>query len=511
VSVDRSLWAELKRRKVFRVAVLAWPAAVMRHLAVVSCATMLTCAAAVSAAPPRLADDPRVSDAIQLWAEWVEYQAAINRVPGVSLGIVHDQELLATRAFGLANPATGSPVTADTLFSICSISKLFTSIAVMQQRDAGKLRLDDPVAWHLDWFNIDNVHTDGEPITVRGLLSHAAGLPRESDFPYWTDPDYPFPTREQIRQRLGEQQTLYPAARYYQYSNLGLTLAGEIVVETSGETFDAYIRNHILAPLDMSSTFTEIPVELHGQRLAVGHTALRRDGTRAVVAPFRARGIAPAAGFASSVTDLAKFAMWQFRVLDQGDDALRSASLREMHRVQWVDPDWKTTRGLGFGVLRKGERTFVRHSGECPGYYSEFRLEPATRIGVIVLSNAIGAEVGFYAAKALDLVGPAVSAALDAPGDAPERDAGLDRYTGVYDSIWDQAAVVRWGDGLAILDLTSRDPRNDLQVLRRTGEHAFQRVRSDDQSPGETVVFEVGEDGAVRRFQQHSIWLDKVR
>ena len=86
----------------------------------------------------------------------------------------------------------------------------------MQLRDAGRLRLDDRVADHLDWLDIQDRHPDGEPITVRGLLTHAAGLPRESDFPYWTDPDFPFPTREQLRARLGDQETLYPASRYFQ-------------------------------------------------------------------------------------------------------------------------------------------------------------------------------------------------------------------------------------------------------------------------------------------------------
>jgi hypothetical protein len=93
----------------------------------------------------------------------------------------------------------------------------------------------------------------------------------------------------------------------------------------------------------------------------------------------------------------------------------------------------------------------------------------------------------------------------------PPRDPVLERYTGVYANIWGQDAVVRWGDGLAILDLRSRDPKNDMELLRHTGEHTFRRVRGDDGSLGETVHFQVGEDGAVRRFQQHSIWMDKVR
>jgi CubicO group peptidase (beta-lactamase class C family) len=375
--------------------------------------------------PVKVGDDPQVRDAFALWAEWVEYQASLARVPGVSLGLVQDQEVVGTRGFGYANPAQELPATADTIYSICSISKLFTAVGVMQQRDAGRLRLDDRVADHLDWFGIRDRHPDGEAITVRGLLTHASGLPRESDFPYWTDPDYPFPTREQLRARLGGQETLYPASRYFQYSNLGLALAGELIVSTSGQDYDDYIRARILGPLGMASTWTDIPVELHGGRMAVGHTTLQRDGTRAVVAPFEARGIAPSAGFASTVNDLAKFAMWQFRVLGaESDPLLRPASLREMHRVQWIDPDWNTTWGLGFSVVREGNRTFVRHSGGCPGYFSEFRLDPRDRIGAIVLSNAIGTEVRFYAAKAFDLVGPAIVAARSRTAPAPQRDAG---------------------------------------------------------------------------------------
>src|SRR5206468_10033186 len=128
---------------------------------------------------------------------------------------------------GYADPTTKRPADADTIYSICSISKLFTSIAAMQLRDAGKLRLDDPVAKHLPWFTIKRSPADGAEITIEGLLTHAAGLPREAEGPYWTEAT--FPTHEQIVDGLRSQETLYPAEQYFQYSNLGLTLAGEIV------------------------------------------------------------------------------------------------------------------------------------------------------------------------------------------------------------------------------------------------------------------------------------------
>lgn len=470
-------------------------------------------AAAADSGTRKIADDPRVGDAVRAWREWVEYQAATDGVPGMSVGVVHDQELLASDAFGFADPAAGTPARPETLYSICSISKLFTSIAVLQLRDAGKLRLDDAVAEHLPWFDLQDVHPDDEAITVRGLLTHSSGLPRESDFPYWSEPDYPFPTHDQIVARLKQQKTLYPASRFFQYSNLGLTLAGEIVAADSGQPFAEYVRAHILDPLGMTDTFTEVPMELRGGRLAVGHGATRRDGSRAVIAPFQVRGIAPAAGFASNVPDLAKFASWQFRLLGEGgDEVLRASTLREMQRVHWVDPDWETTWGLGFEVERVGERTLVGHSGGCPGYYTYVRLEPATKIAVIALTNAIGSDIGLYTAKAFDLVAPAIAKALDDPQGAPERDPALDRYVGVYDSIWGQSAIVRWEDGLAQIWLGSRDPKKSLERLAKSGEHAFRRIREDDEAqPGEEIVFELAEDGSVRRFAQHSNWYVKVR
>jgi CubicO group peptidase (beta-lactamase class C family) len=489
----------------------------IRSTIVVLCCLAAVLSLGVSAhaqeGPPRkLADDPRVSDALAAWSEWVEFQLAVNGVPGASVAVVHDQELLLADAFGLANRETGVEASTDTIFSICSNSKLFTSIGVMQLRDAGRLRLDDPVSKYLEWFDIEDIHPDDEPITLRRILTHSSGLPRESDFPYWSGPDFVFPTHDQIVERLSEQSTLYPSGRYFQYSNLGLTLAGEIVAATSGRTFDDYIRAEILDPLGMADTFTEIPAELHGGRLAIGYSARNRDGTRDALPLFQVRGIAPAAGFASTVEDLAGFASWQFRLLGEGgDEVLRAATLREMQRVHWVDPDWETTWGLGFVVVRAGDSTMVGHGGGCPGYISQVMLQPSAKLAVIVLTNAIGAEVRLFVEQAFKLVGPAVAAALAEPDGAPKRDPELDRYVGVYDTEWGQHAVVRWGEGLAAVALNGRDPAAGIEKLRKVGEHTFRWIRDDDGSLGETVVFEVDADGRVLRSRQHSNWSVKVR
>ncbi len=459
-----------------------------------------------------LAEDPRVVDAVTAWETWVEYQLATQRIPGASTGVVYDQEVLSMRGYGQANPEAQIPATPDTIFSICSISKLFTSVTLMQLRDEGRVRLDNPVFEYLDWFSIRDVHPDDEEITVRSILSHSSGLPRESDYPYWSDPDFHFPTRQEIKDRVGDQSTLYPASRYYQYSNLGLTLAGEIVTAVSGQDFHDRVREVVLEPLEMSSTFSEIPVQEWGKQLALGYSEIGREGTRRALPLFQARGIAPAAGFASTVSDMTRFAKWQFRLLGDGErEILQSSTLREMQRVQWMDPDWETTRGLGFGVYRSDGTTYVGHGGACPGYYSRFLLEPKTKVGVIVLTNAIGSPVELFTERGHQLIGPAIEKAKDNPDDIPARDPELDRYVGIYDSAWGQTAVLRWNDGLAVLWLSTRNPKESLTELEKTGEHTFRRVRKDDKSLGEEFFFDVAEDGTVVRFKQHSNWDIKIR
>ncbi len=451
---------------------------------------------------------PKVRQALTLLTGWLDGQRAYEEIPGVSAAIVDDQTVLWAGGFGLADPGRDAPATAETVYSICSISKLFTSVAVMQLRDAGKTRLDDPIEKHLPWVTIEKTFAGAPPITVEGILTHSAGLPRESDYPYWSAPDFRFPTREQIQARIGEQQTLYRSAERFQYSNLGLTLAGELVAALSGESYDAYVRRSILQPLGLASTYPEMPRELIGSRLALGHSAVTREGVRKPVPFFETRGIAPAAGYASTVSDLARFAAWQFRILDTGEsEVLPANTLREMHRVHWVDPDWETHWGLGFSVSRAKDRTFVGHGGSCPGFRSQLQLQTDQRIATVFMANASGVNTGRYTQGMYDIMAPAILAARKDTSAAKPHDPSLDRYAGTYsDFPWGgETLVVPWDDGLALLSLPSNDPMQALTRLKRVPgrEHTFRRVRRDD-SLAEEVRFEVGADGRAARFWHHS-------
>src|SRR5262245_8253018 len=282
--------------------------------------TPLVVALSLAAPAPEVGSDPKVKEALELATAWLEAQRAFDQIPGVSAAIVHDQEVLWSGGFGAADLASGTTAGADTIYSICSISKLFTSVALMQQRDLGRLRLDDPVSRHLPWFRLARAEGEGE-VTVEGLLTHASGVPRESDFPYWSG-EFRFPTREEIVRRVAEQPALYAPERHFQYSNLGLTLAGEVASAAAKQPYDALVRQRVLEPLGMSSTTSEMPEAERGKRLATGYSSLSREGKREALPFFRTNGISPAAGFASTASDLARFAAWQLRLLSKGGEEI---------------------------------------------------------------------------------------------------------------------------------------------------------------------------------------------
>lgn len=455
-------------------------------------------------------EDPRFQQALDLFEVWLDARMDYEKIPAVSVGLVHDQDLVWAKGYGYAHPEAGVEATPSTMYSICSISKLFTSIGVMQQRDAGKLRLDDAVSDVLPWYDLEQAYPGGPPVRVEGILTHSSGLPRESAQPYWTGPEFPFPTREEIIDGLSDQETLYPGERYFQYSNLGMALAGQIVEEASGMTYDDYIRAEILDPLGMSDTYTDIPEQHKGGRYATGYGRLGRDGVRTEAPFFQAHGIAPAAGFSSTVEDLARLASWQFRLLENGGtEILDVNTLREMHRVHWVDPDFDSMWGLGFAVAeRDGERT-VGHGGSCPGFRTTFQLVPAKKLAGIAMMSAQANPSDVWA-RMMSTVGAALESIRSDPGGGTARPASLAEYEGLYESNWGETAILRWDDSLISVGLPTNNPVDAMTKLRRTADDTFQRVR-DDGELGEAYIFQRDDSGAIESYTVHGNFSRKVR
>ena len=448
-------------------------------------------------------------EAFKLIDVWLEAQKDYSDYPGISLAILKDQELLYTTAFGNSNAEEKVAMLPSTLSSICSISKLFTSVAIMKLYDEGKLRLDDEIQDILPGFNLKQAFPDSGPITIRSILTHSSGLPRESDYPYWNGPDFKFPDTSEFEVKLGEQETLYPASTNFQYSNLGISLLGKIVEEISGLPYEEYVKNHILIPLALKQTRPTMPKDLYGKELAVGYSALDRKHNRERLNLFDAAAITPAAGFSSSVLDLAKFASWQFRLLENNKtEILKPSTLRYMQMVQWVNPDFGTTWGLGFHVFEgNGKSKWVGHNGSCPGYQSTLIINPKSKLGYSVMINANGTNpIGV----AFD-VHSILQKSEEIKDFTSKYENSLEDFAGFYGSQpWNSESYIStWNGKLVSIDLPTDSPSDAMTFYEEVGKDEFARLREDG-SKAETIQFQRNSNGKITSYKVHGFIAERI-
>jgi len=433
-----------------------------------------------------VADHPDVLAAERLFSAWVDGQMAYRGLPGIAVGVVHDQELIWAKGFGFADVAAKTPVTPATKFRMASHSKLFTATAIMQLRDAGKLRLDDPVSKYLPWFKMKPADGDDTEVTIEALVTHGSGLPREAGS-HWSN--FNFPDAVEVRRIAGEGRAVYPPDTRFKYSNLAFTIAAMVVEQISGEPFAAYVQKHIYDPLGM--TASSIDRDVPG--LATGYGRRMPDGSRAKMPFIDARAMAGATGVTSTVEDMAKFVSSQFqpRILSRG-------AQRQMHRVRLLENNWQSGYAVGFSVRRFQDRVYVGHGGSYPGYKTQTYIQLDDKVGVIVLTNGDDAEPGAIADQLLTTVGAAVGRAA-AVKKAPVWDVSWSRFTGLYRSGNSDTRVIEMNKEL--VTMTPNGAAASVQGrLRPLGDGTF-RLESPTggTAVGEIVRF-VEENGRVVRM-----------
>ncbi len=475
-----------------------------KFLAFIVVAVAMLAVPSVRAHEP-VAHHPLVRSNIELLEAWIESQMAYKAIPGMCLAIVHDQDIVYMHAFGYADIEAERKTAPETLYRIASHSKLFTAISIMQLRDAGKLDLDDSVEKYLPWFKLSGKDTVGPPVSIRHLLTHSSGVPRDAGLPYWID--FKFPTTEEIIQRLPGQKTVFPTETEWKYSNLAFTLLGEVVAAVSGQPYEDYVSENIFQPLGMSNsgvTLSSIDIT----QLAKGYGRRLPDGSRQEMPVVDAKGMAAAAGITSSVVDMARFVSWQFRTLDDKDDeVLKPSTLREMQRIQWLDPKWTAGWGLAFHLRKTEDRLLVGHSGGYPGFKTSTYCSPDEKIGVIVFSNSLDAQP--YPGEPLSVVDRAFEWVGDAIAKSKDDlkpmtpEATWKPLSGTYRNIWSDIQVLGLDGALVALDITNPNPKSTVSKLEpiEKSETTFRVMEGNPFfSLGDIVSFTLGEDGKAVRM-----------
>ncbi|MCZ7423901.1 serine hydrolase [Verrucosispora sp. WMMA2121] len=298
-----------------------------------------------------------------------------GRAPSLIIGVVRDGALAHLAAAG-----TQPPPDADLQYRIGSITKTMTAVLVMQERDAGRLALDDPLRRHLP-----EAAAAGQ-VTLRQLLGHAGGLQREPDGPWWERNEGVDLTT--LLTGFTDAKLAYPPYRFWHYSNLAFGLLGGVLERTTGTPWSQLVRQRILEPLGLRrTTYAAAEPFARGYVLHPWHDTLR-DEPRT-----DSRAMAPAGQLWSTVTDLAR---WAAFLADPDPAVLSPATVEEMCApVILSDLDaWRGGYGLGIQLTRDGDRVHVGHGGSMPGYVATLAVHRPSRTGVVGFANSYGFRTG---------------------------------------------------------------------------------------------------------------------
>lgn len=353
------------------------------------------CSSALSAGPVR--PGPHVSqpegrheltpEDVTAWLDG-KIPDALNRgdFPGAVVTVVHGGRVLVTRGYGYAaTGADGEPrraVDADTLFRIASVSKLATSISVMQLVERGELDLDVDISAYTD-VKIPRRYPGD--ITLRHLLTHTAGFEEHAGNPE-KEPDLDSYIRQDPPMQVFAPGTT-PA-----YSNYGMSLAGYIVERVSGEVFEDYVREHVLEPAGMdSSTFDQPLPERLADRVTNGYKTSAGQAQ-----PFEEMPDSPAGSLTVSGADAGKFMLAMLNHSQGG------ALLKEGTWQQMFSPGLGADQlgmlaegkqmGLGFFDENRNGYRIVGHSGYANSFHADLEVYPDNGSGVFVAVNGEGKD-----------------------------------------------------------------------------------------------------------------------
>jgi CubicO group peptidase (beta-lactamase class C family) len=330
---------------------------------------------------------------------YIEKQLDAFNIPGAVLAIVEGDQIVHIKGFGVSSPNSTTP-TPQTPFAICSLTKSFTALAVMQLVEAGKIELDAPVQLYLPWFRLADPQAAAQ-ITVRHLLVQSSGLSQATGWKTMVNfDDSPDASEKQARE-LASFKPNRPVGSAFEYSNTNYNLLGLIIEAASGEKYADYVQNHIFAPLDMTHTYTSKAVAKQNG-MSTGYISWFGIPVAVPDLP-NPNGSLPSGQIISSAEDIAHYLIAQ---LNGGryEDAqiLSQEGIAEMHSPG-VDANSMGVDlgdyGMGWIITPTSQGNRIWHDGTMPDYFSYMALLPEHNRGMVLLVNANHLVINFALAE----------------------------------------------------------------------------------------------------------------
>jgi CubicO group peptidase (beta-lactamase class C family) len=315
-------------------------------------------------------------------------------VPGAAIALIQKGRVVWARGYGFGNVASGTRVSAETVFNVGSISKSPTAWAVMQLVDQGKVDLDRPVDSYLKRWHLPASSFDNRQVTVRRLLSHTSGISNHN-FHGW-DPESPLPPIEDSlsgKTGTGEVQVVVAPGSGFRYSGANYAILQLLVEEVSGQRFQDYMRANVFQRLQMSNSQYGLPSKFR-QVMATPY-----DGLGNAIPILRYNELS-AAGLTTTLRDLAKFAAAGLRGPAgeaAGRGVVKEQSIAQMQspapNSQWADRDpFGPAPQYGFGyTVRPAQfvgKVGIGHGGSNSGWESFYQIVPSTGDGIVIMTNS---------------------------------------------------------------------------------------------------------------------------
>ncbi|PWS26116.1 hypothetical protein DHW03_15065 [Pedobacter yonginense] len=304
-----------------------------------------------------------------------------SHVVGAAIALVDDQSVLWSSGFGYADLGKMRKVNAETMFSIQSISKMFTATAFLIAVENNRINLDDPLLEYYPSFRIKSRYKTQEvpKITFRHLLSHRAGLLQEA--PLGNNYDTVHYSFEKHVESMNDSWLRFPVGKFYSYSNMGFDLVGYVLSKQSNMTFPDYMNKTLFTPLGMkNSTYDQQQVYNTGN-FAKGYIE-SEELPKTYIADLAGGGLY------SNVNEMAKFISFHLNDCKLGKDPLISSELHsQMYSVQYPLKNQSSGYGLGVRVKPYHGATLVQHAGGGYGYRAIQGWIPQYKIGVVILTN----------------------------------------------------------------------------------------------------------------------------
>ncbi len=325
--------------------------------------------ATLLAGPARLAHADSVDD-------YLKAQMAARHIPGLSVAVVQDGQVVKTAAYGVSDVSAKTPATLDTRFILGSCTKPFTAVAVLQLVEAGKVSLDAPIARYLD-----GLPAAWSAITVRELMTHTSGLPNYRQFLNYaklSDPKYH--QSGSVVALLADKPLDFPPGTKYEYSNTNYHLLAQIIEKVSGQTYEEFLSSHQFQAAGMTAPrLAALPALLPSQAAGYNWDGKRRR-LNTIFLP-RALDYGDD-GLVSTAGDLAKW----MTALSTGQ-LVSETTLKQMITPGRLPDSTPTTYGLGLIIVLYKGQVLATHSGATPGYASTLAFFVDSRLSVVVLCN----------------------------------------------------------------------------------------------------------------------------